>query len=302
MGESMNAIQKSRVDRITELHDEIAGSLRRTLKRAIEIGGLLTEQRLEMKHGEFIPWVEKNLPFDVRTAQRYMRVYRKKPELKYDSVSYLTEAYSKLASRQEAFERRERSNTLSEGNLPLEVTGKYRVIYADPPWQYGSERLGNSGDAKMHYPTMLPAAIGELPVEDLAEDNAVLFLWTTSPMLRKAMDVVESWGFTYKASFVWDKIKHNFGYYNSVRHEMLLICTRGSCTPDVAKLHDSVVSIERTKHSEKPEYFRGVIDEIYPNGRRIELFARGMLPGNWDVWGNEAAVVPATVNITEELL
>jgi N6-adenosine-specific RNA methylase IME4 len=73
-----------------------------------------------------------------------------------------------------------------------------------------------------------------------------------------------------------------------VRCEHLLICTRGSCTPDRSKLYDNVVSIERTAHSEKPEYFRQLIDELYPYGRRIELFARGEVPATWDAWGNEA--------------
>ena len=130
------------------------------------------------------------------------------------------------------------------------------------------------------------AEICDLPISDLADDNAVLFMWTTSPILEESFSVVRSWGFRYKSSFVWDKVRHNMGHYNSVRHELLLICTRGSCQPDVPKLFDSVQSIERTEHSRKPEEFRTIIDTIYPHGRRIELFARSAAPG-WDVWGNE---------------
>jgi N6-adenosine-specific RNA methylase IME4 len=77
------------------------------------------------------------------------------------------------------------------------------------------------------------------------------------------------------------------GHYNSVRHEFLLICTKGSCTPDVPKLLDSVVSIERTEHSAKPKEFRDMIDMLYPVGERLEMFAREAYPG-WDVWGNMA--------------
>ncbi|GAJ22832.1 unnamed protein product, partial [marine sediment metagenome] len=53
-----------------------------------------------------------------------------------------------------------------------------------------------------------------------------------------------------------------------------LVCTKGSCRPDTNKLYDSVVSIERTEHSEKPKCFRELIDMLYPTGRRIEIFAR----------------------------
>jgi len=169
------------------------------------------------------------------------------------------------------------------------ITGKYRIIYADPPWSYGDERTGLDGysAAADHYPTMTIDELCNLPVKDIAEQNAVLFLWVTSPLLEDSFRVINAWGFKYKASFVWDKVRHNVGHYNSVRHEFLLICTRGSCTPDKKQLFDSVQSIERTdKHSQKPEAFREIIDTLYTSGNRVELFARKPAPG-WDVWGNE---------------
>jgi hypothetical protein len=92
-------------------------------------------------------------------------------------------------------------------------------------------------------------AISDVPVKEWVENDAVLFLWVTSPILAEAFQIVTAWGFEYKASFVWDKIKHNMGHYNSVRHELLLICTRGSCQPDKQQLFDSVQSIERGKLS-----------------------------------------------------
>jgi N6-adenosine-specific RNA methylase IME4 len=165
-------------------------------------------------------------------------------------------------------------------------SGKYRVIYADPPWSYGNKLVDGYGAAENHYPTMTIEELCALPVKDLAEDNAVLFLWVTSPLLEECFKVIRAWGFKYKASFVWDKLRKNFGYYNGVRHEFLLVCTRGSCTPDVPKLFDSVQSIKRTEHSRKPEEFRQIIDTLYPHGKRIELFARRPAPG-WEVWGNE---------------
>ena len=163
---------------------------------------------------------------------------------------------------------------------------KYRVIYADPPWSYNDKQnIEMLGGAEKHYLTMPLDEICKLPVP--AEDNAVLFIWVTSPMLEDSFKVINAWGFKYKTSFVWDKVAHNMGHYNSVRHEFLLICTRGSCTPDVAKLFDSVVSIERTEHSRKPKEFRDMIDTLYPIGNRLEMFAREA-PDGWDVWGNMA--------------
>jgi ParB/RepB/Spo0J family partition protein len=166
------------------------------------------------------------------------------------------------------------------------VKGKYKIIYADPPWEYGGSMNETYGTADKHYPTMPLENICALPVDDMAEDNAVLFLWATSPQLPEAFQVIEAWGFIYKASFVWDKIKHVMGHYNSVRHELLLVATKGSCTPENMKLFDSVVSEERTEHSAKPETFRNIIDTIYPSGNRIELFARDVHE-KWERWGNQ---------------
>ena len=138
-----------------------------------------------------------------------------------------------------------------------------------------------------HYPTMSLDDICGMTLPEIAAD-AVLFLWATNPLLPEAFQVITAWKFTYKTSFVWDKVKPNFGYYNRANHEHLLLATRGNCTPDnAAALVDSVQSIEKTEHSRKPERFRELIDAMYPYGERVELFARGKLPAGWVGWGNE---------------
>lgn len=170
--------------------------------------------------------------------------------------------------------------------VPALPSGKYRVVYADPPWQYSDKLIEGYGAAEHHYPTMSIQELCDMPLPEIEKD-AVLFLWVTSPILEECFEIIKAWRFEYKASFVWNKEKHNYGHYNSVRHELLLICTRGSCLPEVPKLYDSVITIERTeRHSAKPEKFREIIDELYPNGKRIELFARTKVKG-WESWGNE---------------
>jgi len=170
---------------------------------------------------------------------------------------------------------------------------KYRIIYADPPWKYEATLPHKYGDVKKEYPVMTIDEICKYPetISLKIEDDAVLFLWVTSPKLELAFKIIEAWGFEYKTSFVWDKVKHNLGYYNSIRHEFLLIGGRGSSVPDSKKRYDSVVSIERSKkHSEKPAYFRDLIDSLYTWGHRIELFWRRKVEEvkeGWDVFGNE---------------
>jgi N6-adenosine-specific RNA methylase IME4 len=165
------------------------------------------------------------------------------------------------------------------------------VVYADPPWSYGNAGIigetDNYGHVGRHYQSMTISELCDLDVKSIVEDDAVLFLWVTSPLLAECWPVIKAWGFKYKTSFVWNKVKHNFGHYNSVRHELLLVCTRGSCTPDIDKLFPSVVTVERSKkHSEKPEEFREMIDTMYPHGKRIELFARQSVAG-WEVFGDQ---------------
>ena len=77
-------------------------------------------------------------------------------------------------------------------------------------------------------------------------------------------------------------------HYHNNQHELLLVCTRGACKPDPHALEASVRRIPRTDHSAKPEEFRLLIDALYPEGRRLELFARQQVAG-WDAWGNQGA-------------
>ena len=164
--------------------------------------------------------------------------------------------------------------------------GKYQVIYADPPWSYGKVD-DNYGPANRHYNTMTSEELLAFPVKDMAFDDAILFLWVTVPKLEEGLELAKAWGFKYKGQFIWDKVKHNFGRINSIRHEILLICMKGSFGPQELKLFDSVQTIERTKkHSEKPEEFRKIIDTLYPSATKRELFGRKQIEG-WDVWGSE---------------
>jgi N6-adenosine-specific RNA methylase IME4 len=187
---------------------------------------------------------------------------------------------------------RELRNEIKKDNRPINENlpkGKYQVIYADPAWQYNDTcengAIQSRGVDDVYLQTMSIEEICALSVNDLSDINSVLFIWVTSPFLEEVFTVINAWGFKYKTSFVWDKIKHNMGHYNSVRHEFLLIATKGSCTPDNLKLFDSVQSIEKTEHSKKPEEFYNIIETLY-SGKKIELFARNKRDG-WDYWGNE---------------
>jgi N6-adenosine-specific RNA methylase IME4 len=194
---------------------------------------------------------------------------------------------------------------------PKPLEGTYRVLYLDPPWKYhGLNQADEYGHAEAHYDCLdddqlcwfrpgqpkteyHPDGKGRL-IKNLADENAILFLWVTAPLMKRCFPILEAWGFEYKAQFIWDKIDHVMGFYNSVRHEHLLIATKGSAiTPDEKRLFDSVQSIKRTEHSKKPPEFYDIIDTLYDHGRRLELFSRSGREG-WDSWGNETGYLKST--------
>ena len=162
-------------------------------------------------------------------------------------------------------------------------TGRFEVIYADPPWPYDFELRGAPSS---HYPEMTVEDISALKVP--AADDSILFLWATNPKLPEALDVMWKWGFEYKTNLVWVKDRFGTGYYVRGKHELLLIGTRGQpgvpATPDRP---ESVFVAPRGKHSEKPSEFYGMIEKMYPQARYLEMFARQNREG-WTAWGNEA--------------
>jgi len=194
--------------------------------------------------------------------------------------------------REKKKEYEQRIETVSNNEFKVDIfntENKFRIIYADPAWSYNDKQdTPQLGGATKHYDTMSVSEICSLPVNEISEKDSVLFLWVTSPLLEDAFTVIKSWGFKYKTSFVWDKVKHNMGHYNSVRHEFLLIATKGSCVPDNKKLYDSVQTIERNdNHSEKPIEFLNIIDDIYNYGNKLEMFCRNIKKDKWYGWGNE---------------
>jgi len=185
-------------------------------------------------------------------------------------------------------ERTERINTIAAGNEPLQVAARFPVLYADPPWQYEHAR-SESRAIENQYPTMTLDAICALPVGDIATPDAVLFLWTTSPKFVESMRVIDSWGFVYRTCMVWDKERIGMGYYFRQQHELLLVAARGELpVPLPTNRPPSVLRIKRSEtHSEKPVEVYGMIEGMYPDFARVELFARSRREG-WAQWGNQA--------------
>jgi len=131
------------------------------------------------------------------------------------------------------------------------------------------------------------AEICALAVAELATPDALLFLWAPAPKLEEAFQVIGAWGFEYRTGMVWAKDKIGMGNYVRQQHEHLLIARRGEIPlPPTDARPPSLLHAARGGHSEKPVEMYGIIERMYPELPKIELFARQAREG-WSFWGNE---------------
>lgn len=172
----------------------------------------------------------------------------------------------------------------------------YSVIYADPPWKFAtySER-GKGRSAEAHYDCMSLADIKAFGAELPVADDCVLLLWAIDPLLNRAFEVIDAWGFTYKTvGFYWVKTSKDgtrypisTGYYTRANPETCLLATRGrpkrlSCS--VRKL----IVAPRREHSRKPDEAYERIEQLF-GGPYLELFSRLPREG-WEQHGNERVI------------
>jgi len=165
-----------------------------------------------------------------------------------------------------------------------EVKEPYNLVLADPPWRY-DYTPSNRRKIENHYPT---ATLQEIcSHKPPTEENAVLFLWATSPKLKEALEVMEAWGFEYKTQAVWDKEKIGMGYWFRGQHEILLVGTKGKISPPHPAIRRSSIFTEvRGKHSKKPDCVYQWIEKAFPQAKKLEMYARTRRDG-WAAWGNE---------------
>ena len=158
---------------------------------------------------------------------------------------------------------------------------KYKTILADPPWDINQK--GKRGAAR-HYPLMTLDQIKAMPVKDLSEENAHLYLWVPNGLLQEGLDVIKAWGFVFRSPVYWIKPRLGLGNYIRNASETWLFATRGYA-PVKFHAQPNWLFAPVQEHSHKPEEQFAIIERL-SDGPYLELFARRRQPG-WDVWGNE---------------
>lgn len=166
----------------------------------------------------------------------------------------------------------------------------YATILADPPWQQGMagkrrRAKGTFAADALAYPTLSLEQICRLPVGDLAEEGAHLWLWTTNQFLESGFQVMRAWGFKYLCPIHWLK-PSGVGNWFVHRTQTVLFGYKDRCRFPLSRYKPNILATGGpVRHSQKPEAFYPLIESVSP-APRLELFARKPRDG-WHVWGNE---------------
>ena len=168
---------------------------------------------------------------------------------------------------------------------------KYDVIVADPPWELEKiKRDVRPNQTTMDYSMMTLDEIKSLPVESIASDKSMLFIWTIDKYLYDTPSIVEAWGFNYHVTMAWDKTNGISLFGFNRRTEFVVVGLRGK--HEVYPERKTIPTSFRARslqHSQKPDGFYAMLDVL--EGNRIDLFARhrhgDMFSKTWDIWGNE---------------
>lgn len=176
---------------------------------------------------------------------------------------------------------------------------KYRTIVADPPWAYRTtkpaSRWHRFTTAESHYETLTNPEIAALPVKELADSDAHLYLWVTNPRLYAGRaddgigprEIVQAWGFQYQTLITWvKKGTLGMGWYFRGDTEHVIFATRGNLPIPAERRERNVFVAPKGRHSEKPDCFMDMVERVSP-GPYLELFSRRARFG-WDTWGNQA--------------
>lgn len=240
--------------------------------------------------------LEKVAQVSHETVRKVKKIQQKAPEevkakLATGEVS-INAAYKEIKKEEK---KEERDKKIQEVKQKIETENlttldkKYHVIAIDPPWAY-NEKGGFSSDdydaqnnrGAVDYPTMTVEQIKKIEIP--AADDSVLFLWTTHAFLRDSFDIMKEWGFEYKATIVWDKVKMGMGRNVRMQIEFCLLGIKGKPIIQGSSERD-IITEPRREHSRKPEAFYEMVDRMCI-GNKLDYFSRQKRK-NWEHYGAE---------------
>ena len=283
-----------------------AEEMLQTIAEAVEAERVrkMAEAKTGMKYKENSP--DNKLTDEKPQPQKQPeRVTQKAAEIFNTNRTYISEAAKLKKEKPEVFEQVKRGektitevkkeakvekrkadiqaqkDAIENGTVQMPV-GVFEVISLDPPWNYGREYDPDGSRVANPYPEMTQAQLLEL--KPPFADDSVCFLWTTQAFIWQAKELLDKWGFTYKATIVWDKEKIGMGAWLRMQCEFCLVGIKGKPAWNNTSWRD-IIRESRREHSRKPDTFYRMVEEI-TIGRRLEYFSREQRKG-WEVFGND---------------
>jgi N6-adenosine-specific RNA methylase IME4 len=164
----------------------------------------------------------------------------------------------------------------------LEPKGLFNVIVIDPPWAYEKRGEDALHRGRTQYPTMTTDEISAMDIP--ADENCVLWLWTTNAFMHDAYHVLDAWGFTPKTILTWVKDRIGLGDWLRGQTEHCVLAIRGK--PPVSLSNQTTVLYGPLReHSRKPDEFYALVDSLC-HGRKLDMFSREKREG-WSQHGAE---------------
>ncbi len=219
------------------------------------------------------------------TITRVKKIEEKAPEevkvkLSTGEMS-INEAYKEIRKAE-----KEEQKQIAIESLNKEISepnGLYHVLVVDPPWQYEKRSEDATHRGRCLYPTMTIQEIMDMEIP--AEENAILWLWTTNAFLHEAYHIIEEWDFTPKTVLTWVKDRMGTGDWLRGKSEHCILAIRGKPVIDLTN-QTTILNAPLREHSRKPDEFYDMVNDLCP-GRKIDIFSREPRVG-WDQWGCES--------------
>lgn len=171
----------------------------------------------------------------------------------------------------------------------------YSLLYIDPPWLYRDKAKAGNRGAEFQYPCMSLDELKNMKsyIDDISNDDSVMYMWVTGPMMNVGINLMEHWGFKFKVvSFTWikktvnNKLFWGMGAVSTRSNpEFVILGIKGKGLKRVSASVHSVVESQIREHSRKPDEVRDRLVQLYGDVPRVELFARQHIDG-WDAVGD----------------
>jgi len=239
---------------------------------------------------------------DAERSRAYRANHRKR-------ISHTRKKQRKLAAKAAAQAKRTDDRNAREAKLAADAerasaqlakaARRFPFILCDPPtdWNGGRGRLAR-------YARMSIKAICDLGPKIPAARDAVLWLWSTRPLLIKAPHlIIPAWGFEDSTNWAWVKegddgeLERGTGLVLIDQHEILIHCIRGKGVKPAAwgEQPGSVIRAPRPRlpgthrpwPSRKPMLVHIRAERYYPTCAKLEMFARPPFRRGWHVMGDE---------------